>query len=208
MLSGLVKEIEKLKKKIGKVVDKRIGEFKEFKENGDWFSELCFCILTANSSAESGIKVQKEMEKINGFETLKEKELSKKLRGLGYRFYNLRAKYIVEARKHRENLLWAKKEAENEFELREWLVDNVKGIGYKEASHFLRNVGYEEVAIIDRHILNVLIEYKIIKRPKKLDRKTYFEIEGILRKIAKECELTLAELDLYLWFMKTGKILK
>lgn len=206
MYGGLVKEVEKLKKKIGKVVNKRIGEFEEFKENGNWFSELCFCILTANSSAESGIKMQREIG--NGFESLSERELSKRLRELGYRFYNLRAKYIFEARKHRENLLWAKKEAENEFELREWLVDNVRGIGYKEASHFLRNVGYEDVAIIDRHILNVLIEYRIIKRPKKLDKKTYFEIEQVLRKIAKECGLTLAELDLYLWFMKTGKVLK
>ncbi len=196
-------QVKKLVNELGPTVKKRM---REFKENENWFSELCFCILTANSSAESGIKMQREIG--NGFETLSEKELSKKLLKLGYRFYNLRAKYIVEARRHRENLLWAKKESENEFELREWLVDNVKGIGYKEASHFLRNVGYEDVAIIDRHILNVLIDYRMIGIPKKLDRKNYLEIEQILRKIANKCGMSLGELDLYMWYMKTGKILK
>ena len=39
-------------------------------------------------------------------------------------------------------------------------------------------------------------------------KKKYQEIEDLLKNIAKETDLTLAELDLYLWYMETGKILK
>jgi N-glycosylase/DNA lyase len=36
----------------------------------------------------------------------------------------------------------------------------------------------------------------------------YLEIENFLMKIAKKLNLSLAELDLYLWYIETGKILK
>ena len=91
---------------------------------------------------------------------------------------------------------------------RRWLVDNIKGLGYKEASHFLRNIGYDDYAIIDTHILDILARYRIIKQPKTLTKKNYLKIEGHLQKIARQTKLTLAELDLYLWFLETGKILK
>ena len=91
---------------------------------------------------------------------------------------------------------------------RDWLVKNIKGLGYKEASHFLRNIGHENFAIIDFHIIDLLVRYNLVLRPKYLTLAKYFEIENLLRKIAKKSDLTLAELDLYLWYMETGKILK
>ena len=99
-------------------------------------------------------------------------------------------------------------ESSNPHELREWLVKIVKGIGYKEASHFLRNIGYTNFAIVDFHILNLLERYNLIKKPKSLTKKEYLRIENLLRKIAKKLDLNLAELDLYLWYLETGKILK
>jgi N-glycosylase/DNA lyase len=87
-------------------------------------------------------------------------------------------------------------------------VQNIKGLGYKEASHFLRNIGFDDYAIIDSHILDILKRYNLIKQPKTLTKKKYIEIENILQKIAKQTHLTLAELDLYLWYLETGKILK
>ena len=43
------------------------------------------------------------------------------------------------------------------YQAREWLVHNVKGIGYKEAGHFSRNIGFtQDLAILDRHILKNL----------------------------------------------------
>ena len=92
--------------------------------------------------------------------------------------------------------------------LREWIVKNVRGLGYKEASHFLRNIGFDDYAIIDFHIVDILTDHKIIKKPKTLTKGKYLEIEDLLRNLANKTGLTLAELDLYLWYMETGKILK
>ncbi len=195
----LINKINSLKKsKVGKTVNDKIKEFKELgkKSKKEIFKELCFCILTANYSAAGGIKIQKEIG--NGFLTLSEKQLAKKLRELGHRFPNARAGYIVEARKKL-----------NDLELnRDWLVKNIKGIGMKEASHFLRNIGFDDYAIIDFHIIDILVKNGLIEKPNTLTRKRYLEIEEILRKLAKKLNLTLAELDLYLWYLETGKILK
>ena len=78
----------------------------------------------------------------------------------------------------------------------------------KEASHFLRNIGFSNYAIIDFHIIDLLVKEKLITRPKTLTPKRYLEIESILETLAKKTKLSLGELDLYLWYMETGKILK
>ena len=89
------------------------------------------------------------------------------------------------------------------------LLEKVDGIGYKEASHFLRNVGFDGAAILDRHILTLMREYKLIEHvPETLTRRRYLEIEEKLRELAGKVDLSLAELDLYLWYMKTGEVLK
>ena len=88
------------------------------------------------------------------------------------------------------------------------MVKNIKGIGYKLASHFLRNIGYIDFAILDFHIIDILVRYKVIERSKTLTPKRYLEIEKILRDIALKTDVNLAELDLYLWYNETGKILK
>ncbi len=209
MVSGkraeLLERIEKIKKSsTGRKIDRRMKEFRSLgRKNSDkLFNELCFCILTANYSAEGGIRIQKEIGE--GFAALSEKQLAKKLKKLGYRFPNKRAEYIVESRKCAKSL----KNLEKGPEAREWLVKNVKGLGYKEASHFLRNIGYSDVAIIDFHIVDLLADYKLIKKPKTMTKKNYLKIEKLLRKIATDVSLNLGELDLYLWYIETGKILK
>ena len=207
-MNDLINKIESFKvSEISHLVNSRIKEFKKLnkKSNDELFEELCFCILTANFNAEKCIRIQKEIG--NGFLTLSEDELSKKLVELGHRFPNARARYISDSVKYKDSL----KEIIYSFtgeELREWLVKNIKGLGYKEVSHFLRNVGFDDYAIIDFHIIDVLVTYNLIERPKTLTKRKYLEIESTLRDIAKETNLTLAELDLYLWYIETGKILK
>ena len=129
-----------------------------------------------------------------------------RLKGLGHRFYNMRGRFIVEARgKRLKKELYGKEQKE----MREWLVENVKGLGWKEASHFLRNLGFFDLAIIDRHILAVLKEYGYLEEiPKTLGKKKYLKIEEILGQIAKKVKMGQGELDLYLWYLKTGKVLK
>ena len=192
----LLKLVQDLKKSnVKKLVDARIKQFKAVHKS-DVFNELCFCILTANFNAERSMTIQKKIG--NGFLTLSISSLTRKLKQLGHRFPNTRARYIVEARKFKNSLQFS----------REWLVKNIKGIGMKEASHFLRNIGFEDFAIIDFHIINILTKYKLIKRPKTLTKSNYLEIESILRKLTKKLNLSLGELDLYLWFIETGKVLK
>ncbi|MBS7248508.1 MAG: N-glycosylase/DNA lyase [Candidatus Freyarchaeota archaeon] len=202
----MLDKIGELKRgEVGELIRSRIKEFKSLPPE-KWFSELCFCILTANSSAQIGIKAQEEIG--NGFLTISKDSLARLLRELGHPYYERRAEYIVEARKY-SNIYEIISQFRDERQAREWLAKNVKGIGYKEASHFLRNVGYENVAIIDRHVIRAMIRYGLIdKMPKSLTRKKYLELEKVLEKVAKDAGLTLAELDLYLWYMETGKVLK
>ncbi|MFW9896617.1 MAG: N-glycosylase/DNA lyase [Candidatus Thorarchaeota archaeon] len=208
-MQELLDQIDKLKKSsINQIVKRKINDFSKFKnESVDIiFEELCFCIMTANCSAERCIEVQDKIG--DGFQKLDERSLSQKLKSLGYRFPNIRAKYIVEARTYKEQLKKVLETHTNLNELRDWIVKNIKGLGYKEASHFLRNIGYTGYAIIDFHIIDVLANYNIVTKPQTLTRKRYLEIEEILKKIALELDLNLGELDLFMWYSETGKILK
>ena len=208
-MNKLINQINKLKNSdIKQIVDSRIKEFEAFseKDNNELFKELCFCLLTANFSAKGGIKIQKQID--DGFLFLSEKILSSELLKLGHRFPNTRANYIVEARKYKDSLRILLNSFENEHKIREWLVKNIKGLGMKEASHFLRNIGYKNISIIDFHIVDLLVKSGLIERPKSLTLKKYLEIENILKKIAEKTQIPLGELDLYLWYSETGEILK
>jgi len=208
-MKRLLGSIESLKNsEVKNLVDARLRGFKEIGNvsSSEIFKELCFCILTANFNAERSMKIQMEIG--DEFLTLPKFDLAKKLKELGHRYPNARAGYIVDARKYKNLMKDIVKTFNDDNELREWLVKNVKGIGYKEASHFLRNIGYVNFAIIDFHIIDVLTKHKVIEKPKVLTKRKYLEIEELLRKIARRANLNLAELDLYLWYMETGKILK
>jgi len=205
----LAREIRRLRGgDVGRMVKARLAEFRRCGRGGSriLFKEMCFCILTANYTAERAMAIQEAVG--GGFVTLTERRLADKLRKLGYRFPNTRASYIAAARKHIKGLDGRIKSSCSGTELRDWLVKNVKGLGMKEASHFLRNVGFEDLAIIDFHIIDVLVRHRLIRRPKTLTRSRYMEIEGVLRGLADELGMSLAELDLYLWHMETGKVLK
>ncbi len=209
----LIDEIKNLKNsKLRKTVDKRLKEFESFKDKNtkEWFSELCFCILTANSKAVTGLKIQDEL-KSKGFCEYSHDKIKDTIRKNKHRFHNNKAKYIICAREHIDikDKIISLTNKEGEKKARQWLADNIKGLGFKEASHFMRNVGYKKIAIIDRHILRVMKENKLIKEiPKSITRKKYIEIEDIFNALAKKLNMNSAELDLYMWFMKTGKVLK
>lgn len=203
----IVNEVSKLvDSPVRETVEERMAEFRAVGEASEerWFKELCFCILTANFTAEGGIRIQEAVG--DGFLTLTEEELAGRLRGLGHRFPNARAGYIVEAR----SVLGELKDAVQGFDsgkmAREWLLD-IKGLGMKEASHFLRNVGRKDVAIIDRHIQRMVFEHCMHQRC-FMNEANYLSIEKELEGLAEVLDLDLARLDLYLWFMQTGKVLK
>lgn len=207
-MDNLTDKVEELKRsEIKAVVDNRVNEFKEMgkKDNSSLFNEVCFCLMTANFNAERSIKIQNEIG--NGFLDVPQKKLAIMLRDLGHRFPNKRAEFIALARKKKDELCSIIK-TKDETEIREWLAGNIKGLGYKEASHVMRNIGFDNVAIIDFHIVDILARNKLIKKPKNLSKKNYLEIENVLKNLGDKLKLSLAELDLYLWYLETGKILK
>ncbi len=207
-MNQLIANINQLKKSDIKIqIDKKLEEFQKLKKrsNKEWFSELCFCLLTANTSAEMGIRVQKQLG-YKGFTEYKdEAELIQRLKNVKSRFYNRRGHFIHEANKHKDIKSILKKQKD----MREWLVENIKGLSYKESSHFLRNIGFFDYAILDKHILRTLEENKLIpKIPDSMNKKNYLLFEKILARLSKRLNLSQGELDLYLWYLKTGKILK
>jgi N-glycosylase/DNA lyase len=198
----LSKKIARLKKsEAGKKIRERVAELKA---NQKHFHELCFCLTTANSRARAGLKAQ---EKPDNFECLNEKALAEYLKECGVRFHNVKAANIVNARRLKKQLPEAL--ALPSAQAREWLAEKVRGLGFKEASHFLRNVGRMDVAIIDRHVIRAMKKEGLIKKePKAVTRKKYLELEDALRPLAKQTGLEPGVLDFYLWFLETGEILK
>ncbi len=86
---------------------------------------------------------------------------------------------------------------------------NVKGLGWKEASHFLRNIGRRNLAILDRHILRNLKRHQVIRSlPKTLTAKRYKAIEQQFARFAEAIGISMDELDLLFWSRETGEILK
>ena len=133
-----------------------------------------------------------------------------------HRFPNNRAAYVYETREYlREHCGLQLQEALRKLRFaddrRDFLAANrsVRGIGYKESSHFLRNIGYRGYAILDKHVLTRLAELEVIESPKPPSTKNrYLSIEATLKAFADSIGIDFDELDLLLWYTKTGEILK
>jgi N-glycosylase/DNA lyase len=133
-----------------------------------------------------------------------------------HRYPRARAGYIVASREFLREHCGLKlrnklQSFADDLERRDWLVKEkrIKGLGYKEASHFLRNIGLKGYAILDKHVLRSLAELKIIDDPKPPNtRSKYLMVENRLKILADRTKIDFDELDLVLWSMKTGEILK
>lgn len=196
-------------------IKKRLQEFKEVLSDSDEriFAELSFCLCTPQSRATVCWNSVSSLVKNNLLFEGSEKEIRPFLNPI--RFADNKAKYIIESRDFftedgRLDLKSKINSFENNFERREWLVENIKGLGMKEASHFLRNIGLgDNLAILDRHILKNLVHFGIIEKvPETLTKKKYLEIEKKLTEFSKEIKIPMDELDLLFWSKETGMIFK
>jgi len=212
----MTKELLKLYHAKKGEINKRLKEFKSVLEKPDEkiFSELAFCILTPQSKAVTCWNVIQSLEKNNLLLTGTADQIRPFLNSV--RFGENKTKYLLGARKvFYENGRFKIKEKLSKLnetaKMREWLIENVKGIGMKEASHFIRNIGLNDnqLAILDVHILKNLVELGVIEEvPKSLTKKTYLEIERKMKDFADKLGITLDELDLLLWSKETGMIFK
>ena len=145
-----------------------------------------------------------------------ENELQERARSHRLRFWRLRPSYIYHTREYLKGacgmrLLPLLRSFSCPQERRDFLARNraVKGLGYKEASHFLRNIGFRGYAILDMHIVNSLRELGVINASvKPTSRKGYLAIERKMARFAEEIGIDMDHLDLLLWSRKTGEILK
>jgi len=199
-----ISEIKEHYEKFKLLIKQRMFEFEKTGKRGqnEIFRELCFCILTAGTSAELGIKTINHLGDVI-FDGSEEETLNR-LKEV-YRFYNVRARFIFLARENFKKINLDDKSVD----IRDKVVENIKGIGYKEASHFLRNIGFKGYGILDKHIINCLFELGVIKEaiPPK-NKRDYLEIEEKMKKFSEKIRIDFDELDLVLWSFKTGKVLK
>lgn len=197
-------------------IAKRLAEFRKVYEKGDRaiFEELCYCILTAGSSAKMGLRAVTALKDL--LQSGSEKDLQQRAQEHHLRFWRLRPSYIVHTREYLDEACGLKlKRLIGSLDCRDARRDffaknkGVKGLGYKESSHFLRNIGFSGYAILDIHILNSLREMGVInERMRSTTRTGYLEIESKLERFAREIGINMDRLDLLLWSRKTGEILK
>jgi N-glycosylase/DNA lyase len=215
--TSLITELQKLYADRKNEIIARLKEFRQCwsKSNDEEiFKELAFCLLTPQSKARSCWKAIGQMDE----DDVLLKGDADRIRPIlkkGVRFHNKKAEYLVKARSlfmkdggiHIKKFL---KSFPDIYACREWLVKNLTGLGYKEAGHFLRNIGSgEKIAILDRHILRNLHALGVIDEfPESLSNKRYLEIEKKMAEFAGSVNIPLDHLDLLLWYKETGEIFK
>ena len=194
----------------------RLAEFDAvWREGSDarLWEELVYCIFTAGASARMGLRSVEAVRSL--LDEGAHEELAAALTGC-HRYPRSRSGYIVVTREHlRQDCDLRLRERLEGFDdpvaRRDWLARErgIKGLGYKESSHFLRNVGLRGYAILDKHILRCLAELGVVETPAPpTTRARYLATEERLRAFARDVRIDFDELDLVLWSMKTGEILK
>ena len=201
-----------------KEIRARLTEFDQVwnsKSDARLWEEMVYCIFTAGASASSGMIAVNAVKPLleTGSRTAITRALKKPP---AYRFHNVRAEHVVATRKFlRTNFSMRLRDQLESLgspaARRDWLArtPGIKGLGYKEASHFLRNIGFKGYGILDKHIIRCLAELGVLDSAKPpTTRARYLASESLMKDFANEIGINFDELDLALWSMKTGKILK
>jgi len=204
-----MKELKSNYKKYWKDIRQRLKEFEKV-THPNMFYELCFCLTTPQSNAK---KCNEAVCLLAGKDLLNSKVHLQEMHQIlqpRTRFFRNKSRYILLMKRDYESIkcIVAGKNISPE-EIREELVLRVKGMGMKESSHFLRNIGFKNLAILDRHILRNLVKYKVIPElPGSLNKKNYLEIEKKFQSFAKKVKIPMDELDLLFWAAETGEVFK
>jgi N-glycosylase/DNA lyase len=200
----MTKELKKdyFEKKID--LQRKLKDFKKLNEK-EWFYEFVFCHLTPQSNAQRCWEAVEMLSKIDSWN----EENIKKILITKTRFHNNKTKYLLNVKNNWEKIL-PKIKKEKTIELRNFIAKNIKGLGLKEASHFLRNIGKSnnEIAILDRHILRNLKNNNLINEDKIKNNKNYLELEKIYLEFSKSMDIPPDELDLLWWSQENGQIFK
>jgi N-glycosylase/DNA lyase len=195
-------------------IKKALADFKKVWESDTGvYEELCFCLLTPQSSAKQAMKTIVALKRHGLLEKGTAAQKEPFVRNV--RFFRTKAKRLEEAQKK-----FAKKKLKkmliknglphDAVRCREFLRKEVNGYGLKESSHFLRNIGFgADVAILDRHILKNLAKCGVMGEVQKhMSDKAYLEIERKMKAFCEKHGMNFAELDLVFWSNEAGDVLK
>jgi len=203
-------------------IENRIKEFKGLKESGEEriFQELIFVILTSQTDAKKAWEAAQEVEEKGLLLDGSREQIKDILAKNEVQYEENKAKYILENREfltqptltNPEKGLKLKEKIfdKNPEKVREWLVENIKGLSWKGASHFLRNIGYgKDFAIISGHIIRKMHQLELIEEAEQpKNKEQYLKYERKLQEFSEDIQIPLEELDLVLWSYETGEIFK
>jgi N-glycosylase/DNA lyase len=195
-------------------INRRLEEFRQIGRGTEeqLFAELAFCIFAIQTSAHRSDEAVRGLATSGLLWRGSAREVAAFLRRR-VRFHNHKGAYLVAARERFSGGDGPLRAWVHEIpppSARERFVREIDGFGYKEASHFLRNVGRgEEFAILDRHILKNLRYHGVIRSvPDSLSRTRYLAIEEKARAFAEDVDIPLAGMDLLFWSRETGAVFK
>jgi len=194
----------------------RLAEFRRTWEAGtedELFQELAFCLMTPQSSATACWEAVERIFMNGLFYTGSDAELAEAIHPIRFK-YN-KSRYMIEVRTTflPNGIPCIKRILSIQGDpkaMRHWLARTVKGLGFKEASHFLRNIGLgEDLAILDRHILRTMKARGVIRKiPDSIRPKDYLRLENAFLRWAAKLRIPPAHLDLLIWYQATGYLFK
>lgn len=186
----------------------RLQEFADVQPE-DYFYELCFCVCTPQSRARNAQQVVNKLQAGSFRETPFDPVDILRDPAHYIRFHNTKARRLLAVREQFPAVAAMLASDAAPAEKRLWLVRNVGGMGMKEAAHFLRNIGYRDLGILDRHILRHLVQCDVFPAlPPVGTIPRYQEAEHAFRTFADEVGVPMDELDLFFWYLETGEIFK
>ena len=145
MTLNLISRLQDSYEKKKPLIRSRLNDFDQIRKTAtdeQLFLEMTFCILAAGTSAKMALRSTEAAKDVLVFGDFN--QIKKSLTGF-YRYPNLRAYHLIQCREYLKSEYGFKikkliESHEDPIERRGFLANNpdIKGIGFKEASHFLR----------------------------------------------------------------------
>lgn len=191
-----------------KLINKRLEDFKQVQQS-EYFYELVYCLCTPQSKASNAEIVVKLLKQGEFYQNPFDPTPILEEKSHYIRFHNTKAARIQSARKKFDNIIEILNQDTSLKNKRILVKSEISGFGMKESSHFLRNIGYRGLAILDRHILDMLVMCNVFEKvPKVATVEQYISVENSFKVFADDIKISIDVLDLLFWSYKTGDVLK
>ena len=189
-------------------------------------SELILCILSSQEKYEAALSMMKVLQKNNAFQVPKSKSQLKEIRTKISDLLAMPLKFRYKGKIHFRRLRFFRKKGQYIlstiediylsdltikeilraqsciYETRENIISHSSGLGPKQASMFLRNVGYyADFAVLDKHVITYmrLMGLTQIQTNTFTNLKQYEKLELELKSYAETYKVRLWHLDLAIW---------